>query len=503
MKQSKNLYQIIYTKKIIPFLYFLFFFTTVFPQGTSKKLNIKEVIDIAHEQSPDALMAKHRFKASYWQFRSYKAEFLPSLSLSATLPDLNRSISKITLPDGSDAFVDRKLINSSADLSLTQNVSLTGGSFFIKSGLQRIDLLNDSTATSYLSTPISIGYTQPLIFYNNYKWLKKIEPLKYEEAKKRYISALEDVSLKAVGLFYDLALAIINYQIAEINYSNNDTLFKMSKGRYELGKIAENDLLQMEYNLLNSDADLSQSKIDLEVKKYKLRSFLSYTEKTAIDLEISGVLPSLQVDVQKALAEAKVSNPDIMQYQRQMLEADQDVAKTKAESMFNANLYASYGLTQSSDIFKDAYNKPKDQQRVSVGIQIPILDWGLAKGKYKMAQSSREVIRVTLEQAQIDFEQDVFLKVMQFNIQSKQVAIAAKADTISQIRFDVAKNRYYIGKIDVTALNIALTDKDVAKRSYIATLRSYWSYFFTIRKISLYDFEKNQSLSIDFKKLEE
>ncbi|MBI4946128.1 MAG: TolC family protein [Bacteroidetes bacterium] len=474
---------------------------SVSAQETANKLSLDDVIKLARDQSPEALLAKHRFRASYWQYRTYKAEFLPSLTLATTLPDLNRSISKITMPDGTDAFVDRKLINTSAELSLSQNVPFTGGSFFVKSGLQRIDLLNDSAPTSFLSSPVSIGYNQPLITFNSFKWEKKIEPLRYEEAKKRYIASLEDVTLKAVSYFFDLALAQLNLKIAKVNFSNNDTLYKISKGRYELGKIAENDLLQMEYTLLNSDAELNQARLDLEVKKFKLRSYLGFNDKMNFDLDIPSQVPSLQIEVTKASEEANKNNPEIFQYDRQMIESERDMAKAKAESRFSANLYASYGLSQSADDFGNVYKSPKDQERVMVGIQVPIIDWGLAKGKYKMAQSAFEVTKVTINQAKIDFEQDLFLKVMQFNMQKKQVGISAKADTISQNRYDVAKQRYYIGKIDVTALNIALTDKDVAKRNYISALRNYWNYFYNIRRVTLFDFEKNNTLSAEFDKL--
>src|SRR5450631_2852151 len=51
-----------------------------------KKLTFDEVIKLSEEQSPNALMAKHRFRASYWQYRSYQAQYLPSLTLSGTTP---------------------------------------------------------------------------------------------------------------------------------------------------------------------------------------------------------------------------------------------------------------------------------------------------------------------------------------------------------------------------------------------------------------------------------
>ena len=34
-----------------------------------KQLTFEEVIKLSEEQSPNALMAKHRYRASYWQYR--------------------------------------------------------------------------------------------------------------------------------------------------------------------------------------------------------------------------------------------------------------------------------------------------------------------------------------------------------------------------------------------------------------------------------------------------
>ena len=46
-----------------------------------KKLTFDEVIKLSEEQSPNALMAKHRFRASYWQYRTFVAQYRPSLHL--------------------------------------------------------------------------------------------------------------------------------------------------------------------------------------------------------------------------------------------------------------------------------------------------------------------------------------------------------------------------------------------------------------------------------------
>jgi outer membrane protein TolC len=479
----------------------------VFAQQTNLKLTLEDVIQIAKDQSPSAIMARHRFRGSYWQYRTHIAKFRPSLTLSSVLPELSRSIDKITLEEG-DKFVPRSLMSSSVELQLLQNIALTGGSVFMSSGLERIDnfkadSINRQAPISYLSTPVSIGFRQPIKGFNSFRWEKRIEPLRYEEAKKDYIDAMENVSLRAVNYFFNLIIAQVNLKIGQINYSSNDTLFKIAQGRYNIGTIAENELLQMELALLNAGTALNEAGIQLEINKFQLRSFLGFNETVNIELLIPSKIPSFEVDIQRALEEAKKNSPEIISLQRQLLEADQSVAQARAEKGLTADLYATYGLTQDDFTLPAAYQNFQDQQRVQVGLEIPLVDWGLGRGRYRMAQSNQELVRTTVQQSEIDFEQQVMLQVLQFNLQDDQVRIAAKADTIAQNRYNVTKQRFLIGKIDVTDLNIALTEKDAATRSYLTRLNNYWTYFYTIRRLTLYDFQQNTPLAEDFDKLVE
>jgi outer membrane protein TolC len=75
-----------------------------------------------------------------------------------------------------------------------------------------------------------------------------------------------------------------------------------------------------------------------------------------------------------------------------------------------------------------------------------------------------------------------------------QIEITKKSDEVAQERYMVSQNRYLIGKIDITNLNIALTEKDAAKRSYLNALRAYWTAYYDLRRLTLYDFAENKLL---------
>jgi outer membrane protein TolC len=294
-------------------------------------------------------------------------------------------------------------------------------------------------------------------------------------------------------------------EISGVNYSNSDTLYRIAQGRYNIGTIAEDALLQMELRLLNAGTELNQAGINLQISEFQLRSFLGFNETVKLELIIPSEIPEMEVDLNVAIQEARANNPEILSLERQLLEAAQSVAQARSEKGLNADLFASFGLTQQTeDGLPEAYQSPYNQtQVVNLGFEMPILDWGMARGQYRMAQSQEEVVRTQVQQAQVDFEQNIFLNVMEFNLQDEQLMIAAKADTIAQKRYDVTKQRFLIGKIDVLDLNIADSEKDVAKRGYITALRNYWTSFYEVRRLTLYDFLKDEVLTEDFDSLVE
>lgn len=474
--------------------------SVLYSQKPINRLTLEEVIQLAKDQSPQGILAKHQFRASYWEYRTYKAEFLPSIKLAGSAINYNRDLSADLQKDGSYQYVERNSNTSSLGFELNQNIGLTGGKFYVSTALDRTDYFkNDST--SYKSIPYQIGFSQPIFGFNRLKWNKKIEPIKYEEAKRNYIQALENISMDASRLFFDLILAQQNLKTANLNYANSDTLYKIAKGRYNIGTIAENELLQMELSFLNAGSDVSDAEVDLQLKKSKLKSHLGLNDIYDLELIIPDSVPILQTQYEEVLALAKMNNPKILEFERLLIEANQKVAEAKSERGFSATLNAKYGINRDAELFKDAYANYNDLQTLTVTFQIPILDWGLGRGKVKMAQSNREVVRTTVEQEVVGFEQDVFLYVMQFNRQNSQVDLAKKADLISQNRYNVTKERFLIGKIDVLDLNVAQSERDQAKQKYINTLSNFWRSYYQMRSITLYDLETKQPLKADFELL--
>lgn len=463
------------------------------------KMTLDEVIEMAQQQSLYSFRSKNMYLSRYWEFRSYRADRLPSLVLSSTPVNYDRSVVSRYDPEKGDFFEPRSNLTSDASLSVRQNVIWTGGVFDVTTSASRIqNLENENTEIAdvgYSTVPVSIGFTQSLNGYNRFRWESRIEPIKFEKAKLDYLQSLESLSIQATNYFFNTATAEINKRIAEVNFSNADTLYRIGKGRFEIGTVTQDELLDLELSLLNARLDVSRSDIRLKQTHAALNSFLGLDDEIQIVCVVPATIPKLKVDVDKALALSIENNPDVLDYQRQMLVARQNVARTRSESGLSANIRANLGINKSASDFDEAYRSPfSEQQQVRVGLSVPIVDWGRRKGQIQMARSNQEVTEATVKQSLLDFEQEAIISVLDFNLQEEQVAIAAKADTIAQLGYEVTKQRFMIDKVDVIRLNSARNSLDAARRNYIDALRKFWVSYYGIRQLTLYDFENERDL---------
>ena len=465
-------------------------------QEHTMELSLDETVKLAKLQSPDAQTARHSFRSAYWNYKYYKANYLPALSLTSD-PNLNRAINKVTLGDGTVKFVEQNMLSTDLTLSLTQNIPWTGGSLFIETAAQRMDLFSDHT-TAWQTSPINIGYRQSLFGYNSLKWDRRIEPVRYREAKKSYVETLELVAARATQKFFNLATAQSNYETATINYANADTLYQYARGRYNIGTITENEMLQLELNMLTEETNQMNARIEMDNCMQELRSYLGIQSDEDLVVKVSDRVPDFSVELHEALLMANENNPDIQNMIRRKLESESSVSYARANAGLKADLYLSFGLTQKAGKLGDAYKDPLDKQYVSLGISLPILDWGRGKGQIRVARSQRDLVHTQVEQDKTDFELNVRKLVKQFNLQTQRVRIASRTDETAQRRSEVARRLYIQGKSTILDLNASISEKDAARRNYISTLYNYWNLYYALRSLTLFDFEKNLPLATDY-----
>jgi len=462
------------------------------------RLDLRDVVQLAQSDAPDALLAETRWEGSYWSYQTYLADFRPEIILNAnTLPTFNRSIESIILPTGEQSFKPRSFMENQMSVNIEQDLALTGATFFLGTGLSRLDVFETdgvNASTSYLSTPLNIGFFQPLFQFNSMKWRKEIEPILYEERQKEYSEEMEAVANQASVLFFDLLISQLDAQAAERDKANADTLLVLSRGRYEVGKIAETDLLQIELNAMQAEARLAEAQLNMSTNTERLRDFLGITNTTVFELVPPYELPDVNIDPQEALTYAMQNRSNVIEFQRRLKEAEREVARAKGETGVTASLQGSFGLTQTGPEINDVYRELLDQERVTLSLSVPIADWGKSRGRRALAQSQLELEQRQVQQERENFRRLVLLRAQQFELVRKNVDIAETSLVAARKRYNISYQRYLIGKIPVTDLNLALADQESARRGYLRAVRDFWTALYEIRGLTLYDFVEDRQL---------
>lgn len=462
----------------------------------SKKITLSQAIDLAQKQSPDYKITLNRNQSNYWRFRNYKASFLPQLRFNATLPEYNKAVRRITNDDGQDIFVNQDQLVLEGGLSIAQNIPYTGGTLSLNSNLERIELFGLDDNIGYSVVPFSIRYFQNSLFYNPFKWDKKIEPLVYEESKRDFIEKMENISVTTCQRYFQLLKAQMQLEIAKVNLSNQDTLYQISQGRFKIGKIAENELLQVELTLLNSRNVVTTNTIELKRTSQNLARYLELDTEN-IELDIPDKLPLFEVDVNKALQEAESNRKQVIEFRRKRLEAEKEVAFQKGNNRLKLGVAANFGISQNGNDLDNLFNNFNKQQNISVSVSVPIFDWGVSKSRRKMAEADLDLTNNNIDQEKQAFEQEIYLHVLNWSNQRDFLATAEKAKEIAIKRYDISQKRYVLDKITITDLNIALQEKDKAVLQYLNSLEKFWQDYYILRQLTLYDFINDKKLEVD------
>lgn len=350
-----------------------------------------------------------------------------------------------------------------------------------------------------MSIPVALTLSQPIFGVNNIKWNRRIEPVRYTEAKAAYLSASEDVAVKAIAYYFQLLMADENRLIALQNLENARKLYDVAKEKREMGRISGNDLLQMELNLLNAESELTDCESSRKSCMFQLRTLLDLNENTNIIPVAPSDVPRADITYEDALQKALERNKLAANIRRRQLEADYEVAKAKG-NMRQISLFAQIGYTGTDRRFGGAYSTLKDNQVVEIGFEIPILDWGRRKGKVKVAESNRKVTESRLRQERADFAQNIFILVERYRNQMRQLEISRRADEIAARRYAANVETFMIGKISTLDLNDSRTSKDEARREFINELYLFWNYYYQIRSLTLWDFSAQSGIDADFER---
>ena len=471
-------------------------FSLLFSSGirAQRSHSLEEIILMGQSQAIAARKAATLKTTSYWEWKSYQANLKPQVTLSGRLPGFSRISQEVLQPDGSILFQSISQSNISTQVSLSQPIVATGATVFVGTDLQRFDDFTTDNSL-YNATPFQLGLMQPLFAFNQLKWDKKIEPLRYQESQQEFHANMENIAVEVLDYFFIQLIAQIDYEIAKVNLNNTDTIFKITEEKFEMGKASRNDVLQLKLEKLKAAKSVALAEQDMETAHLQLGSFINYRGDVSLFLQLPEELPLLEIPTEKALEQAHKNRPNSIAFKRRALEAEMGISEAKGSRGFSANLVGSIGFNKSDKRFSEAYRNPIEQQTISLEFSLPIMDWGRAKSRVETAKANRQLVLYEIEQDSINFDQILLTELTLLRRYAKQVELNKEVDELAQMRYQIAQDRFLINKLSITDLSIALQEKDQAKRDYVQSLWDYWKSYYRIRELTLFDFTLNQHIT--------
>jgi outer membrane protein len=456
-------------------------------------LSLEKVVQLAIEQSSAIKYVQNRNVNYFWRWKNFRAGFRPQLTLSGELPNYRNTNTPVTQPDGSIIFRNVAILQNSANLAISQMVPVTGTSIYAASSLYQVRDFNNET-TEYSGNPFYLGFVQPIFAYNYMKWAQKTEPLVYDEAQKDFIESVEEVSLNATDRFFRYLRIQTNYNLAESNLRNSEVNLQIAEVKRELGQISENDFSRIKLSVFNAKKALNKANMDLKNADFELKSYIGLEQNRKIMLEIPLNMQLFEIDPEKALDEALENRKETPEFKRRLIQADRDLVQAKRSSSLASTLSGSFGLTNNAPELSGVYQEPEKQQVLRLALSIPILDWGRSQSRVRLAESQRELVLFDVDQEKRVFEREVVVQVEQFNLLRDQLITAEEADKVAENGYLISLKKFQNGEIGITDLNIALSERESAKRDYIASIEDYWESYYFIRILTLYDFELDQKI---------
>ncbi|HYN64769.1 MAG TPA: TolC family protein, partial [Candidatus Limnocylindrales bacterium] len=342
------------------------------PLGAQQPITLQQAIALAQGQGFAARSADATRVAARFRDRQFYSRLLPQLSLGGRVPEYNRSIIQVLQPDGSTLFKPQDQMNASLTATMSQKLPITGGDFFITSSLARLSKTGESAFRSWTSTPVSFGLRQELLRPNASAWDQREQPLRAELSERTFLETREDIALATSNLFFDLYAARVALATQIKNAAVNDTLFTLNKGRFEVGKIGENDLLQSELALLRSRTSLDGARLEYDRATAALRLGLNLPVGTPVEIEVSTEVPEFEADTARAVAEALRNRASMSDLALQDVQARRAVTTARLSNWAGASVSASYGFNATAPDHHQVYSNLLNAQQFSVALSLPL-----------------------------------------------------------------------------------------------------------------------------------
>lgn len=461
-------------------------------------LNLENVLALAVDQAIDLKIASSQALEQEYAFQRADLRFKPQLFIDATLPNLNRSIESRPLPDGTDAFVNRSTMYNGIGFDLNYRLEKTGGLLSVRSDIERLDIFKTdqfNKNTTYFIRPLLISYTHPLFSFNELKWEKERLSLLYLEFKENFARVREEILIKGIDLFNQTYTAQQKVELNRQKIMETDSLITIKNRLHSIGKTTKTELLRLNLDQKNNDLNLLQESMSWRQTQITLADFIGIDRAKIIILDTPALLQDVDIDWATAMSMAIKNNYVQYNYQRRIRETDAAKERAAKDKDIRLDLTVSLGLNSTAERLSNILNPLLDREIFSASIRAPITGYKRYELATKIADEAALQEELRIDKEKQDLSREAFNLVTNFELLKNTLDARDEARTTADEILAMTRQQFLQGNATHTEVTVAAQERELALLQYYQTLIDIIKQYYEIRKLCMYDFINDKSLS--------
>ncbi len=465
-----------------------------FSVGRAEVLTIDGALSVAMENSPTIRQARNSLESAEQSLKAENASLKSQFSLSLTPITMRTQRQK---DEATQVWYTYESKGSSASFSVNQRLKLTDAQLWLSNDFGWSEsssdrgLLGKTTDTKYTNS-LSLNLRQPLFTYNQTKMALKELELDYERARLEYELEKLDIERMVTTQFYSVYRSHMNLEIAREEFKNKEESYGIIRNKVEAGISAEEELYQAEVDFATSRAALENRQVEYEntLDRFKILLGLSLQDELEVVADVEKTV--VEVDLDQAVRSGLESRMELRNLDISIEMAGFELTRIGSENEFEAYIDVSYGLTGDDEEFRNIYDDPLRSQSISVGVYVPLWDWGKKKSRMKARELQLDNQVIGKE----DRTDQIVLEIRQAyrSLQSQltQIDIAEKSLENAQLTYEINLERYRNGDISSKDIGEYQNQLSREKLRHIGALIDYKLYLLDLKVASLWDFESDK-----------
>lgn len=464
------------------------------PAYSQKGLVLGEALQIAETNSPTIKKTMLNLIRNQENLNAQRAALKSNFSLSVNPFEYSKTRE---FNDLISSWNTRETKESFGSFTVAQPIALTDARISLTNRLGWKNSFSEynNSRTKGFSNNLYLSLDQPIFTYNRTKLNIKELELALENAQLSYSIQRLAMERQVTQSFYMVYQQQQSLDIARQAYENMQKSYEIVKNKTDAGISAKEEMFQAELNLATTRSDYENKQVSLENAKddFKLLVGMSIYDDIIVIPDIS--VDTVSVDIAFAIDQGLANRMELRQRAINIETSQFDMIQTKALNEFKGDIGLSVGLFGDNENLGKVYDNPTDNQSVSLSLTIPLWDWGEKASRIKASDAAIETQVITLEEEQNNIVLGIRKIYRNLANLKNQIEIARQSVTNAQLTYELNLEKYKNGDLTGIDLNIVqnqLSDKQLALTN---SLISYKLELLNLKIQTLYDFEKNETVS--------